>query len=229
MMNTHPLANVTLLTYAMSIMCGLITILIMRLSVCFPQYRRRANGGRTSSSNRGKQREKVKTLIVFGSGGHTAEMLTLITDLSTDKYQPMHYVLSNTDTTSKGKINAVRIDSSIVWHTLIRSREVKQSWLTTIWTSTLSLIHSLYLVITINPDLIICNGPGTCVPICYSSFFMRVMGLHNSKIVFVESFCRVKDLSLSGKLLYPIADKFIVQWPALSEKYRNCEYLGKIC
>jgi hypothetical protein len=33
--------------------------------------------------------------------------------------------------------------------------------------------------------------------------------------VFIESFCRVQSLSLSGLLLYPLVDEFVVQWPQL--------------
>jgi beta-1,4-N-acetylglucosaminyltransferase len=44
--------------------------------------------------------------------------------------------------------------------------------------------------------------------------------------VYVESFARVKTLSLSGKLLYPFVDRFIVQWPGLKEKWTRAEYLG---
>ena len=41
-----------------------------------------------------------------------------------------------------------------------------------------------------------------------------------------ESIARVKSLSLSGKLLYPIADKFMVQWPDLLAKYPRARYIG---
>eukprot|EP01031_Cornospumella_fuschlensis_P032110 gene32109-38831_t len=47
-------------------------------------------------------------------------------------------------------------------------------------------------------------------------------------ILYVESFCRVQHLSLTGKLLYPIADRFIVQWEDLAEKYSRAEYLGDL-
>ena len=67
---------------------------------------------------------------------------------------------------------------------------------------------------------------GTCVPICYSAFILKALGIWQSKIVFVESFCRVEKLSLSGILLYPIADKFIVQWQQLAKFYAGAEYLG---
>jgi beta-1,4-N-acetylglucosaminyltransferase len=67
------------------------------------------------------------------------------------------------------------------------------------------------------------------VPLCYAAFISRLLGLHQPTIVFVESFCRVQSLSLTGRLLYPIVDKFVVQWPQLCEKYGRAEHLGVIC
>ena len=48
------------------------------------------------------------------------------------------------------------------------------------------------------------------------------------KIVYVESICRVKTLSLSAKMLYYFVDRLIVQWPDLYEKYQRAVYLGRI-
>ena len=47
-------------------------------------------------------------------------------------------------------------------------------------------------------------------------------------IVFVESICRARTLSMSGLLLYYIADEFIVQWPDLAVKYSLTRYIGRI-
>jgi beta-1,4-N-acetylglucosaminyltransferase len=101
--------------------------------------------------------------------------------------------------------------------------------MSTIFTTLYSLIQSFILIVRIKPHLIICNGPGTCVPICYSAFLLRLLGISQTTIIFIESFCRVKSLSLSGRLMYVIADKFIVQWPELTERYQRAEYLGRIC
>ena len=54
--------------------------------------------------------------------------------------------------------------------------------------------------------------------------------------MFVESFCRVQKwyqyllltyrLSVTGYLLYYVADSFVVQWPQLQRKYPRSVYLG---
>ena len=72
------------------------------------------------------------------------------------------------------------------------------------------------------------NGPGTMIPIVYSSKILKICKLNSTKIIYIESFCRVQKLSLTGKLVYPIADKFIVMWEELTKKYKKAIYLGKI-
>lgn len=47
-------------------------------------------------------------------------------------------------------------------------------------------------------------------------------------IIFIESWCRVKYLSLTGKILYFLVDRVIVHWQELAIKYKKCQYLGNI-
>lgn len=113
-------------------------------------------------------------------------------------------------------------------HRLPRAREVHQSYLSSIFTTIHSFLQTLILLRKVKPGLILANGPGTCVPIIYSAFLMRVVlgglgGMGDCKVVFVESLCRVKTLSLTGKLAYPIADRFLVHWPSLKERYPMAE------
>lgn len=56
------------------------------------------------------------------------------------------------------------------------------------------------------------------------------------RTIFVESWARVKTLSLSGRLLKPFVDRFLVQWPQLAEREgpsgatggRKVEYVGSL-
>ncbi|KAJ0082408.1 hypothetical protein Patl1_10142 [Pistacia atlantica] len=111
--------------------------------------------------------------------------------------------------------------SSAQFMQIYRSREVGQSYITSIWTTLLAIAHALWLMIRIRPQVVLCNGPGTCIPLC-------VMGVGWSSVFYVESIARVKRLSLSGLLLYRlhIADQFFVQWPQLQRKYPRAHYVG---
>ncbi|XP_004635757.1 UDP-N-acetylglucosamine transferase subunit ALG14 homolog [Octodon degus] len=182
-------------------------------------------------------RESLSLLVVAGSGGHTTEILRLLGSLSS-AYSPRHYVIADTDKMSADKINSFELDradrdpstmaSKCYIHRIPRSREVQQSWLS----SVLSTLHSMWLsfplVHRVRPDLVLCNGPGTCVPICVSALLLGILGIKKVIIVYVESICRVETLSLSGKILIHLSDYFIVQWPTLKEKYPKSVYLGRI-
>uniref|UniRef100_A0A8C5NVI5 UDP-N-acetylglucosamine transferase subunit ALG14 n=1 Tax=Jaculus jaculus TaxID=51337 RepID=A0A8C5NVI5_JACJA len=184
-----------------------------------------------------KPRESLSLLIVAGSGGHTTEILRLVGSLSS-AYSPRHYIIADTDTMSANKINSFehdRVDrdssalsSSYHIHRIPRSREVHQSWLSTACSTLRSLWLSFPLVHGIKPDLVLCNGPGTCVPVCVSALLLGVLGIKKVIIVYAESICRVETLSLSGKILFYLSDYFIVQWPTLKEKYPKSVYLGRI-
>ncbi|XP_029419686.1 UDP-N-acetylglucosamine transferase subunit ALG14 homolog isoform X2 [Nannospalax galili] len=179
--------------------------------------------------------KKRNTLLI--KGGHTTEILRLVGSLS-GAYSPRHYVIADSDEMSANKINSFEFtradrDSSPEYikyyiHRIPRSREVQQPWLSTVFTTLRSMWLSFPLVQRIKPDLVLCNGPGTCIPICVSALLLGILGIKKVIIVYVESICRVETLSLSGKILLHLSDYFIVQWPALKEKYPKSVYLGRI-
>ncbi|KAL7533451.1 hypothetical protein ACHAXR_005240 [Thalassiosira sp. AJA248-18] len=126
---------------------------------------------------------------------------------------------SSADTTECNKSKNCTAPAAVV-HRLPRAREVHQSYLSSIFTTLHSFIQTLLLLWKVRPELILANGPGTCVPVIYSAFLFRVLWpLLGCKVIFVESLCRVQTLSLSGKLVYPIVDQFVVHWPYLQKKY----------
>ncbi|KAI5938256.1 UDP-N-acetylglucosamine transferase subunit ALG14 [Manis javanica] len=182
-------------------------------------------------------RESLRLLVVAGSGGHTTEILRLLENLSS-AYCPRHYIIADTDEMSAHKIKSFELnrpdrDSSGMFpkyyiHRIPRSREVQQSWLSTVLTTLYSMCLSFPLTYRVKPDLVLCNGPGTCVPICISALLLGILGIKKVIIVYVESICRVEHLSLSGKILFHLSDYFIVQWPTLKEKYPKSVYLGRI-
>ncbi|GAA6099575.1 UDP-N-acetylglucosamine transferase subunit ALG14 homolog [Tachysurus ichikawai] len=75
---------------------------------------------------------------------------------------------------------------------------------------------------------VLCNGPGTCIPLCTAGLLSGILGFKRVLLVYVESICRVESLSLSGKILYHFADYFFVQWKPLKAKYPKSIYIGRI-
>lgn len=169
-----------------------------------------------------QQLQSVESMFIFGSGGHTAEMCQLLKSLDPVKtFAKVHFVIARND-----KLSLQRITSwpgnNVSVHLISRSRSVGQSWFTSLFTFAISAIESVSLIIRTQPHLIISNGPGTCVPICLAAKLLPGKRV----VIFVESICRVKSLSLSGKILYPLVDRVVVQWPQLAKSYPKADYLG---
>lgn len=135
----------------------------------------------------------ARTLVVLGSGGHTSEMLGIIQQLNRDRYKPLTYIVASTDSTSERRCqhscDDIKPDSV---YRIPRSREVGQSYFTSIFTTLWSIASVFGLVFKTRPDVLICNGPGTCIPVAVSVLFLRILGWCDGKLIFVESFCRVQ-------------------------------------
>ena len=73
------------------------------------------------------------------------------------------------------------------------------------------------------PDLIISSGAAVAVPFFYVGKF-----LFGAKVVYIEVFDRIDKPTMSGKLVHPIADLFIVEWEEMKNVYSKAINLGSI-
>lgn len=141
----------------------------------------------------------IRMMAVLGSGGHTAEMLALLKGLKTAVYTPRDYVIADTDHTSAQRIETFEkargADASdFRLLRLPRSREVGQSYVSSVFTTLYALVHAFGLVLRARPSLLLCNGPGTCIPLCAWAYGLRLLGIQHVTIVYVESICRVHSV-----------------------------------
>lgn len=171
-------------------------------------------------------------MIVLGSGGHTGELLIMIKKLDLKKFSKIFFVYSHNDTSSANKIKEnINVDfykDKIETIQIYRSRNVGQSFKSSILTTLISFIHSAFIIAKTRPSMIVTNGPGVALPLCYTGYILKkLLLLTEFKILFIESYCRTKSLSLAGKLIEPISDRFIVLWKELATKKKR-EYIGKI-
>ena len=72
------------------------------------------------------------------------------------------------------------------------------------------------------PDVILSTGAALAVP------FFLVGRLFGCRLVYVESLTRTRDLSLTGRLVYPLATRFIVQWPEAARGRPRAVYAGSL-
>lgn len=72
------------------------------------------------------------------------------------------------------------------------------------------------------PDLLISSGAAVAVPFFYLA---KLMG---KKLIYIEVYDRINKPTITGKMVYPIVDKFIVQWEEQKKVYHKAIYLGGI-
>ena len=71
----------------------------------------------------------------------------------------------------------------------------------------------------LRPDAIVSTGAALAVP------FFLVGRLCGCRLIYIESLTRTSSLSLSGRMVYPLADAFFVQWPRTT-RLRRARYVG---
>ena len=71
------------------------------------------------------------------------------------------------------------------------------------------------------PDIIITTGVLAVIPLCLMGKF-----LFGAKLIYIESFAKTDTPTLTGKLLYRFADKFMVQWESMLKVYPKAVYKG---
>lgn len=72
------------------------------------------------------------------------------------------------------------------------------------------------------PDLIISSGAAVAVP------FFWIGKLLGAKTIYIEIFDRIDKPTISGKMCYPVTDKFIVEWEEMKKVYPKAINLGSI-
>lgn len=82
--------------------------------------------------------------------------------------------------------------------------------------------QSLLIYIKEKPDVIISTGALCSIP----TFFIGK--IFKKKLIFIESFAKTQSPTMTGKIMYRIADVFIVQWKEMKNIYPDAVYLGSI-
>lgn len=98
---------------------------------------------------------------------------------------------------------------------------------TNIGTSLTLMLQATFWALTVlwqeQPDVILSLGAEIAIPFFYLS---KLLGI---KTIFIESWCRVENLSLTGRFVYPVANQFWVQWlPLLDTCGPKAKYNGAL-
>ncbi len=75
---------------------------------------------------------------------------------------------------------------------------------------------------TVRPAAIVTTGAGLAVPFAWMARLRRI------PVVYIESLTRIEGLSLSARLIAPVAERMYVQWPEATEHSSNARFAGNV-
>lgn len=155
---------------------------------------------------------KKNVMFISSTGGHLNEMLQLKELFGKyDYYIVTEKTKSNLNLKNKYK-NKV---SFLVYGT-------KDHMLVYPFKLIYNTFKSLFIYLKVHPDYIVTTGAHTAGPMCCIG---KLLG---SRIIYIETFANITTKTVTGKCLYPIADKFIVQWESMLKLYPEAVYGGWI-
>ncbi len=134
----------------------------------------------------------MKLCLVSSPGGHFSEMMQLQEAFTTHTHFFVTYRIS---TEREFDITRRTYFSDNIGTSLIRMARAF-GW-------------ALWILAREKPDVIVSTGAEIAIPFFFWSRPLKI------RTVYIESWCRVDDLSRTGRLLYPLADIFLVQWAQL--------------
>ena len=155
---------------------------------------------------------KKKIILICSDGGHLAQILEL-----KDLFLQYNYLIitekSEATISLKNKYNV-----RFVRH---RSKGGNRG-ISFCVSVILNLLLSIKIIISHYPKVIITTGSHTAVPMCFLGKLLFV------KIVWILSYARITTKAKSADLIYPIADRFLVQWESAQKLYPKSKFLGGV-
>ena len=148
----------------------------------------------------------MKLCLVSSSGGHLMQLHLLKSWWG--KYDRFWVTFRKDDAVSLLR------SEKIYWAYYPTNRNIK------------NLIRNAFLAIRIllkeRPDIVISTGAGLAVPLFYIG---RLLGI---KLIYVEVYDRINSPTLTGRIVYPIVDVFVLQWEEQKKFYSRGIVLGEL-
>jgi UDP-N-acetylglucosamine:LPS N-acetylglucosamine transferase len=159
--------------------------------------------------------KKRVVLVVLGGGGHTAQMRRLVRLLG-GAYE-YEFVAARNDL-----LAANEVPQGARLFRVLNPREKDDR--NALWAGIkllFSFVDALAVLLRSRSSVILACGPALAVPLC-------ILGkLFGKKVLYVESWARVKTQSLSGRLVKPFSDLYFVQWRTL-QHVPGARYAGRL-
>ena len=151
-------------------------------------------------------------MFISSMGGHLTELMQLKSIFKSYDYMIVtekHKSTNNLKVKYKSKIDYLKAGN-------------KDHLLKYIFIIPYNIIKSIKIFLKFKPDVVVTTGAHTSVMMCYIAKIFR------KKVIYIESFANVETKTLSGRLVYPISDVFIVQWHSMLKLYPKAIYEGWI-
>lgn len=153
-----------------------------------------------------------KILYISSTGGHFSELMQLKEIFN--KYQ-YFIVTEKTQSTQNLKQSYGKKMSFLAYGT-------KKNLFTYFFIYFFNIVKSFIIFLKQNPDIVVTTGTHTAVPMCYIAKIFR------KKVIYIETFANRNTKTVAGRIVYPIADVFVVQWEEMMKLYPKAEYWGWI-
>lgn len=156
--------------------------------------------------------KRKKVLFISSTGGHLTELMQL---------KPMFNDYNFHIVTEKTKVNLALKEEygSKIDYVIYGTKDHKFTY---IFKLLVNCLIELFIYIKIRPKYIVSTGAHIAGPMCLIG---KIFG---SKIIFIETFANINTKTITGKLVYPFADLFLVQWESMLELYPKAKYWGSL-
>ncbi|WP_374475083.1 PssD/Cps14F family polysaccharide biosynthesis glycosyltransferase [Zoogloea sp.] len=159
-------------------------------------------------------REKT-LLLVYGEGGHRAQMRRFYAKIENDVCEKGLRVVGLCE---KGD------EIDLFKNYVSPPFRDKYSWIRTAVVTPVNLFRVFHLIFSIFLKYkvvgVVSTGPGLSI---LPSVFFKLLG---AKVVFIETWSRFETQSLTGRVMYFIADRFYYQNKSLGRFYPSGKYGG---
>ncbi len=156
------------------------------------------------TSKKAETKKRMKLCLISSSGGHY-EQLSMLRKLE-NKYD-LFWVTEKTD--YKGNADYYLAQTG--------SKD---------WCMPIKMLGNCFKTLRFwikeKPQAVITTGTMVALPVCFLAKICK------KRVIYIETFARVRDCTRAGKLMYKIADLFIYQWEYLEKFYPNGVYGGSI-
>jgi len=156
--------------------------------------------------------QKRKILLVSSDGGHLAQILEL-----KELFERYNYLL-----VTEKSLSTIPLAKTYNLKFVRPRPEGKNKNIRFYISFIQNSFLSLKILLIHRPKVILTTGSHTAVPFCV---FGKLLGI---KVVWILSYARINSKASSANLIYPIANRFLVQWPNMTEHYKKAIYLGSI-